>query len=262
MSKQWHYSINGTKSGPVTSQELAELAKTGHLKPSDLIWKEGLKEWKTAVSVKGLFPLNPPELPKSEPPPIPNKDRPPVPVATKAEAEPENTLPDYTTQFSKISPDIWLWVYRGFLALAIIGVVCPWYTYSSRITSSAAGLNTSATLSQSGVSVVWGILPFMAAATGIVLSFILRQWQVHCSVAGAAFAITALVAIHLSTTNPFHDGMDSSFNTQFGSASSSFRSGIDWGLWLTLLTSGAAVGASYLFKQSMGAARGRTVPQV
>jgi len=56
--------------GPVPSQRLKELAASGELSPNDLVWKEGLAEWKPASTLKGLFPetSGPPPLP-IEPPP-------------------------------------------------------------------------------------------------------------------------------------------------------------------------------------------------
>jgi hypothetical protein len=55
MASQWHYVINGEQKGPVRSRELLELAQSGELKPDDLVWKQGQKDWKPAHKVKGLF---------------------------------------------------------------------------------------------------------------------------------------------------------------------------------------------------------------
>lgn len=56
MASEWFYSVNGTRHGPVSSTELAKLAKSGKLKPTDLIWKEGMAEWQPAGRIRGLFP--------------------------------------------------------------------------------------------------------------------------------------------------------------------------------------------------------------
>lgn len=47
----------------MSSQELARLGKAGQLRPSDLVWKEGMTGWKPARDVKGLFPTEAPPLP-------------------------------------------------------------------------------------------------------------------------------------------------------------------------------------------------------
>jgi GYF domain 2 len=66
MAEQWFYSTGGTKHGPVPSKQLVALARGGKLSPTDLVWKEGMAEWKPAGKVKGLFPTNP-----ATPPPLP-----------------------------------------------------------------------------------------------------------------------------------------------------------------------------------------------
>lgn len=70
MSK-WYWSNGGAHEGPVTSAELKELATTGQVRSSTLVWKEGAANWVAASSVKGLLPPNsesrPPLLPESPP---------------------------------------------------------------------------------------------------------------------------------------------------------------------------------------------------
>lgn len=51
----WHYQKDGQQHGPVPSQQLKELAASGHLLPTDLIWKEGMSDWVPASKLKGLF---------------------------------------------------------------------------------------------------------------------------------------------------------------------------------------------------------------
>ncbi len=59
MERQWYYATNGTKFGPVTAGELRILSNEGKLSPSDLVWKEGMADWKPASKIKGLFPTSP-----------------------------------------------------------------------------------------------------------------------------------------------------------------------------------------------------------
>jgi hypothetical protein len=84
MSSQWHYSKDGSQHGPVTSQRLRELSASGDLEPNDLIWKEGLADWRPAMSLKGLFPE--PAKP-SGPPPLPPNATPTSRSATPPMAE-------------------------------------------------------------------------------------------------------------------------------------------------------------------------------
>ena len=70
MANEWHYSKDGQQHGPVSASDLKNLAKSGDLMPTDLIWKEGMAEWKPASNVKGLFsatPVSAVESPKASP---------------------------------------------------------------------------------------------------------------------------------------------------------------------------------------------------
>jgi hypothetical protein len=55
MASQWYYARNGQKYGPITSAQLTNLAKTGQLLPSDLIWKDGMPQWVAAGRSAQLF---------------------------------------------------------------------------------------------------------------------------------------------------------------------------------------------------------------
>ncbi len=55
MADEWHYTANGSKTGPVSGSELKRLADAGLLTPGDLVWKAGMAQWLPAKGVKGLF---------------------------------------------------------------------------------------------------------------------------------------------------------------------------------------------------------------
>jgi hypothetical protein len=52
----WYYAIDDQEHGPVTPAQLKEIAHAGELLPTDLVWKQGLDDWKPARFVAGLFP--------------------------------------------------------------------------------------------------------------------------------------------------------------------------------------------------------------
>lgn len=53
---QWYFVKDGQEQGPVSPQELKELASSGALKPNDLVRKDGKVEWTPAGKMKGLIP--------------------------------------------------------------------------------------------------------------------------------------------------------------------------------------------------------------
>src|SRR6266404_7689601 len=71
MSDEYYYSQAGQRCGPVPGEQLKQLAASGHLQPTDLIWKEGMSGWVAAAKVKGLFPAPPDPARPTDPPPAP-----------------------------------------------------------------------------------------------------------------------------------------------------------------------------------------------
>lgn len=59
MSADYHYSRDGQSFGPVSVEQLRQLAVAGQLTANDLVWKEGMAEWVPAGRFKGLIPPAP-----------------------------------------------------------------------------------------------------------------------------------------------------------------------------------------------------------
>lgn len=76
MSAEWYYEANGEQFGPVSASQLKHLANNGFLKPTHLVWKEGVAKKVPASTVKGLFspvtaaskPAAAPKKPTTAPP--------------------------------------------------------------------------------------------------------------------------------------------------------------------------------------------------
>ena len=144
MSAEWYYARNKKQHGPVSSAGLKELAQSGELRPTDLIWKEGLPEWTPASSIKNLFPdetdiapTPPRKKAAAKPPPEPDEEPP-------ADEEDEEDRPRRKKKKKKASTEggggskVLFWVLGGVGAIlllfccvgGIIGVV-----YSGVLTS-------------------------------------------------------------------------------------------------------------------------------
>lgn len=74
MSQEWYYAKGGQRLGPVSAQRLKELAVSGNLRHSDLVWRAGLSQWVKAKEIQGLFPTTPVCVPQPtmSPPPMPS----------------------------------------------------------------------------------------------------------------------------------------------------------------------------------------------
>ena len=53
---KWHYSHDGTQQGPVTEDEIKGMISAGSVKPSDLVWCDGMAGWEPVSSVAELMP--------------------------------------------------------------------------------------------------------------------------------------------------------------------------------------------------------------
>lgn len=51
---QWYYSKNGTQLGPVSEGELLAKLASGEVSAADLVWKEGMADWRPAGNVAEL----------------------------------------------------------------------------------------------------------------------------------------------------------------------------------------------------------------
>lgn len=75
---QWFIARDGKQHGPVSDVELKKLMELAHLKPTDLVWRQGFSDWRTAASV---FPAIV-EAPRPAPPaPAPAPAAPKAPSA-------------------------------------------------------------------------------------------------------------------------------------------------------------------------------------
>jgi len=55
-AEMWFYTTEGKQMDPVSIRELRRLVEDGLLKPTDMVWKDGMARWIRASTVKELFP--------------------------------------------------------------------------------------------------------------------------------------------------------------------------------------------------------------
>ena len=52
---EWYYAKDGVQAGPLPVGQLREMARTGALRPDDLVWTEGMPEWRPAAAVQAVY---------------------------------------------------------------------------------------------------------------------------------------------------------------------------------------------------------------
>src|SRR5262245_54729280 len=50
-ASSWYLARDGEQFGPISEPEMAKLVELGHLKPTDLLWREGFPDWRPAMVV-------------------------------------------------------------------------------------------------------------------------------------------------------------------------------------------------------------------
>ncbi len=48
---QWYLARDGQQFGPISDAEMAKFVELGHLKATDLLWREGFPDWRPAMMV-------------------------------------------------------------------------------------------------------------------------------------------------------------------------------------------------------------------
>ncbi len=125
-NEQWYYTQTGAKAGPVAGSALKRLAVAGSLKPTDMVWREGMQEWTPASRVKGLFP----EAAMSTVPP-------PVPPSVNAVADaPETNFDErYNSLYRSSDEKVFLGLARGVshkfglptYAVRVVFAIAMWF---------------------------------------------------------------------------------------------------------------------------------------
>ena len=214
---EWYYSIGGQRSGPITGADLKQLAQAGKIGPDDLVWKDGMPEWRPAARVKGLVP---PPPPRAGPPDLPPAGGPPpVPASRGAAANPLGGLS------GPLRSAVWVRAVSGAgLLLVLIGLVCPWYSHASSASvdmSGVAGMpgtgggrpgksvrgggfsasddgmgrsSASATASVTGITTLPGIVAMLGFAAAAGLSFLPKRWAAAGAAGAGGLILLAVVA--------------------------------------------------------------------
>src|SRR5207237_3430863 len=62
MADLWYYTNEGRQMDPVSTAEIQQLAQRGLLKPTDMVWRDGMSRWVRSSAAPELFPANSPSF--------------------------------------------------------------------------------------------------------------------------------------------------------------------------------------------------------
>jgi hypothetical protein len=135
MARDWYYAQGGRQRGPVTEQQVRQLAASGQLQPDDLVWYDGLGDWIAAAAVPGLIPgQRPSPSPSSAPNAAMSSPTTAIP-ASPVEARFNDQLSRAAASPPPPSLDIHP-LLALVLAIGTLGIFTIWYTW--RISSQQA----------------------------------------------------------------------------------------------------------------------------
>ena len=114
MPPQWYWMQDGQEHGPIDTAGLKELARSSQLKPTDLIWQEGLPDWVPVAEAKGLFPDQTLAMSGQ---PVQNTGLPLPPVPAAPVAAPISPAPTQSDGKQRIPP---LWIVGAIIGAVIL----------------------------------------------------------------------------------------------------------------------------------------------
>ena len=109
---EWYYVDDGERQGPVSEEQLQELAGAGRLGPHTLVWTEGYERWVQASQVPGLVPED------LEPAAAPTAPGPASAPPTHVDAQPIPDAHGYAEPSKNSQLAVWS------LVLAITSLAC------------------------------------------------------------------------------------------------------------------------------------------
>ena len=127
MANQWYYAQNGQQFGPAPGEQLRNMLSSGALRPSDLVWSEGMPAWTPASQVPALMPapaLNPPAPAYVQPPaPRPAPAYAP-PASAAAYGHPGEVAEEVVGILRSTKPWVRFLSVLGFLGLGLLLLGC------------------------------------------------------------------------------------------------------------------------------------------
>lgn len=118
--QQWHYADSaGQELGPVSADQLQQLAASGQINGETNVWTEGLEAWVPASQVDGLLPNTPATAPPPIPAQAPPLHTPQINLGPGSVTQPGTAPAPYIYQKPKKSP--LKWIVLGIIGVVVIG---------------------------------------------------------------------------------------------------------------------------------------------
>ena len=128
---QWYLARNGRQYGPLTDAEIQKIVELGHLKPDDLVWREGFPDWRPAVLVFSRRPDQRMGMPTTGAPVARGAAAGQQPATAKVQ-QPRSDQDDYEEEDHDARPRRWPRRVAALLFFAASLGAAGWYAYPYR----------------------------------------------------------------------------------------------------------------------------------
>lgn len=138
---QWYYSQNATQLGPVDQDELRSKLASGEVSGSDMVWRDGMPDWRPASTMLELAAHTP--------------GPPPVRVPGVAENSPYSPPASVSTQVSGMPIPNYLW------QSIVVTILCCWplgipaIVFAAKVDSLVARGDIQGAMSASASAKMW-----------------------------------------------------------------------------------------------------------
>ncbi len=161
---------NGSQSGPYPLDELKKMATTGRLAPTDLVWTDGMSEWKPASTTLPEVFAAPPAAASAPPPPVAGAIHP-----SYAPAPPRGVDPmHYGTP---VESYLWLAVLVNLICCPPLGI--PAVIYAAQVQPKHQHGDIAGAMEASKKALTWAIAALLAGILCNVTSGFAITWWLN-----------------------------------------------------------------------------------
>jgi len=179
---EWYYSKMGLQQGPVPEDELVTKIRRGEIDGTNLIWKDGMAEWKPLSQMPELLTLSNPGVPSDNPTQYPGTTGGSIPLTQPPAFQGHYTEPFIPSYFVPTIVSLVLWVIFMAIFCFPVGLPCSIVAlvYGTKVDSLRAQRNLVAAQAASRAAKVWMIVSYCLFALPIlgvigVLVFVILQ---------------------------------------------------------------------------------------
>jgi hypothetical protein len=170
---QWYYSKNGVQLGPVSDPEIRGKIASGEIQMTDLVWRDGMRDWLPAAKVPEFSALSSPGPPPAGMPPLAGGS----PVSPYS---PPSTVSSHPGDGANIPNYLWQSIVVTIFCCWPFGI--PAIVYAAKVDGLKARGDIAGAMAASASARTWCIV-----SAGVILGFAVL-WLIAVAI-GAASSI-------------------------------------------------------------------------